>query len=70
MISGPSEDAVGITAMRASGPPARVDELREHGALAELVLGSSDDEQVAVAAPGWTVGSQWHDRKPKGWDID
>ena len=45
-------------------------ELGEHGALAELVLGSADDEQVADSAPGWTVGSHWHDRKPKGWDID
>ncbi len=52
------------------GAAGALHELGEHGALAELVLGSSDDEQVADSAPGWTVGSHWHDRKPKGWEID
>ena len=42
--------------MRASAPPARLDELAQDGALAELVLGSSDDEQVALDRSGLDRG--------------
>ena len=59
--------------LRTSGAP---HELLEHAAPAELVLGPSDDEQVAgQPAPGWptvrwsTAGSPRHDRKPKGCHI-
>ena len=51
--------------MRASDPARALDELLEDGALAELVLGASDDEQVALVVR-WTLGTHCHDRKPKG----
>ena len=47
--SGPSEEAVGITAIRASAPPLRVTNSREDRALAELVLGAADDHERS----GW-----------------